>query len=122
MTIDRLFYFQHLKDLDMKYSNQQLKYRFLAAVVNGELGKLTERGYTVSLKQFRMYFNDIKTQYVSSFLPAATIEIGQLSISHTKFVFRIKKGVYLVHPDAIEEYKQLLGYDIEEGEVAYASL
>ena len=103
----------------MPTSNQQLKHRFLDAIIAGKLGKLTDRGYTVSLKEFRMYFSDIKTQYSSSFLPAAVIETGQLSMTHTKFVFRIKKGVYLVHPDAIEEHKKIRGNDIRECSVVY---
>ena len=47
------------------------------------------------------YFSEIKTQYVSSFLPAATIEPGMYTMSHTKFVFRIAKGVYKLHPDIL---------------------
>ena len=88
----------------MKNSDKQLKLRFLDAIVSGELGSVTDQGITVTLKEFRFYFNDIKTQYVSSFLPAATIDTGQTSITHTKFVFRIRKGVYLVHADAIDEH------------------
>jgi len=38
---------------------------------------------------------------VMSFLPAATIEPRQVSMSHTKFVFRIRKGVYRLHEDAL---------------------
>lgn len=100
----------------MKNSEQQLKLRFLDAVICGELGTVTDRGATVSLKQFKDYFTDIKTQYVSSFLPAAVIETGQFSITHTRFLFRIKKGVYLIHPDAIAQHKQLRGpgFRIEE--------
>ncbi|MFK5915472.1 MAG: hypothetical protein QM484_13960, partial [Woeseiaceae bacterium] len=64
---------------------------------------IEDRGVIVTLKEFRDYFSDIKTQYSMSFLPAATIEPGQVSISHTKFVFRIRKGVYLVHEDALEQ-------------------
>jgi len=103
----------------MPNNKQQLKHRFLDAVISGRLGKDTERGFIVSLKEFRMYFSDIKTQYSSSFLPAAVIETGQLSITHTKFVFRLRKGVYLVHPDAIEEHKQSHDNNIREDLAAY---
>jgi len=91
-----------------------LKQRFLQAVVSGELGVLDDQGVIVTLKDFRDYFSDIKTQYVMSFLPAATIEVGQQSASHTKFVFRLRKGVYRVHPDAIEVYiEQLTAVDLD---------
>ena len=103
----------------MTTSNTQLKHRFLDAVLDGKLGTLTERGYVVSLKEFRLYFSDIRTQYSSSFLPASVIEIGQLSITHTKFVFRVKKGMYLVHPDALVEHKLLRDNEIREVSVAY---
>jgi len=32
-------------------------------------------------------------------------------MSHTKFVFRLKKGIYRVHPDALEEQMHLLSKD-----------
>ena len=81
----------------------QLKEKFLNAVISGELGKVDGRGHIVKLKEFKNYFRDIKTDYINSFLPAATIEIGQHSMSHTKYLFRIERGTYRVHPDAIEE-------------------
>jgi len=81
-----------------------LKYRFLEAVVNGELGSRENSGTIVTLKAFRRYFSDIKTDYVNSFLPAATIETGQKTITHTRFLYRVKKGVYLVHGDVLLEF------------------
>ena len=83
-------------------NTQSMKDRFLQAVANGELGVVEDRGVVVTLKEFKVYFSDIKTQYVSSFLPAATFEPGQSTLSHTKYVFRLRKGVYLVHPDALK--------------------
>ncbi|MCW9014790.1 MAG: hypothetical protein OQL06_13515 [Gammaproteobacteria bacterium] len=85
-----------------------LKHRFLNAIVSGELGSTTEQGTIVTLKEFKNYFKDIEGQYITSFLPAAVIETGQHSITHTQFLFRIKRGVYRVHPDAIEEHKMLM--------------
>jgi len=90
------------KNLQKKRS---LKDRFLEAVIKGELGKVDSRGTIVTLKEFKVYFSDIKTHYVSSFLPAATIELGRNSFSHTKFVFRISKGVYLLHPGVLAAYR-----------------
>ena len=89
-----------------------LKNRFLEAVSSGELGEVDDYGVVVSLKQFKSYFADVKTDYVNSFLPAAVIETGQRSTTHTKFLFRIRKGVYRVHPDAIEEFKESAEYQI----------
>jgi len=82
-----------------------LKQRFFEAIIKGELGTVEDRGVVVTLKEFSDYFDDIKTQYVSSFLPAAVIETGQTSVTNTKFLFRLSKGVYLVHGDAIEAYR-----------------
>lgn len=83
-----------------------LKQRFLEAVSLGELGKVTELGIIVTVPEFRAYFNDINTYYVKSFLPAAAIERGQHSITHTRYVFRVSSGVYLVHPDALKTVRE----------------
>jgi len=82
-----------------------LKDRFLIAVVKGEIGRVENSGVIVSLKEFKAHFTDITSDYINSFLPAATIEPGQRSISHTKYVFRVRKGVYLVHPEVLENYR-----------------
>lgn len=85
----------------------QMKERFLNAIISGELGKPDKFGVIVKLSEFKKYFSDIQTLYINSFLPAAVIETGQFSITHTKYIFRIKKGVYRVHPDAINEQIRL---------------
>jgi len=81
----------------------QMKERFLNAIISGELGKPADFGVIVKLSEFKKYFSDIQTLYINSFLPAAVIEEGQYHTTHTKYLFRIKKGTYRVHPDAIEE-------------------
>ena len=81
-----------------------LKERFLDAVSSGALGEVDDFGVVVSLKQFKTYFKDVKSDYINSFLPAAVIEIGQKSTTHTKYVFRVRKGLYRVHPDALQGY------------------
>ncbi|MCW8935173.1 MAG: hypothetical protein OQK98_10650 [Gammaproteobacteria bacterium] len=86
-------------------SELPLKDRFLLAVVNGDIGRVENSGVIVSLKEFKAYFNDITSDYINSFLPAATIEPGQRSVTNTKYVFRVKKGVYLVHPEVLEDYR-----------------
>ena len=85
--------------------SRQLKHRFLEAVARGELGVVENSGVVVTLKAFKVYFSDIKTDYINSFLPSATLEPGQTSVSHTRYLFRIRKGVYLVHSDALESYR-----------------
>lgn len=85
--------------------NRLLKDRFLEAVAKGELGSAENSGRVVTLKEFKAYFNDIKTDYINSFLPAATLEHGQSSVSHTKYLYRVRKGVYLVHPDVLVIYQ-----------------
>jgi len=80
-----------------------LKERFLNAIISSELGKQSEFGVIVTLKEFKRHFSDIQSAYVNSFLPAAVIEPGQYNISFTRYIFRIKKGLYRVHPQAIEE-------------------
>ena len=82
-----------------------LKKRFLDAVSSGDLGEVDDFGVVVSLKQFKTYFKDVKSDYINSFLPAAVIETGQRSTTHTKYVFRVRKGLYRVHPDAIEAHE-----------------
>ena len=47
------------------------------AVVNGEIGRQENSGVVVPLKEFKAHFNDIKSDYINSFLPVATTEPGQ---------------------------------------------
>lgn len=82
-----------------------LKIRFLEAVSKGELGEVDDFGVVVSLREFKACFSDVKSDYINSFLPAAVIETGQYTATHTKYLFRIRKGVYRVHPDALKQYQ-----------------
>jgi len=88
-----------------------MKERFLSAVTSGQLGCIDNDSVIVELRQFKAYFNDIESDYINSFLPAATIEKGRTIISHTRYLFRIRKGVYRVHPKAIDEYLDSLVAD-----------
>lgn len=96
-----------------------LKDRFFRAVVLGELGAIKPAGMVVTLKGFKHYFRDIKSQYISSFMPAATFEPGQYTPTHTKFLFRVDKGVYLIHSDVLVAYmrKMLEAGELDEGGV-----
>ncbi len=92
-----------------------LKQRLMHAIINGDLGIIDEDGAAlVSLREFRRFFHDVDSNYVGSFLPGAVIEPGQSSATQTQFVFRIARGLYMVHPDAIEEYRRSL-YGDEHG-------
>ena len=94
-----------------------LKQRFLHAIINGDLGSIDETGAAVvSLREFRRFFPDVDFNYAGSFLPGAVIETGQTSATKTQFVFRITRGLYLVHPDTIEEYRALLRGDEPNGD------
>ncbi|RDH85964.1 MAG: hypothetical protein DIZ80_00365 [endosymbiont of Galathealinum brachiosum] len=83
-------------------------------MVKGELGSIEDRGVVVTLKQFKAYFSDVTTDYNNSFLPASTIEPGRVEMSRTRFLYRLRKGVYLVHGDALDEFieQQLVRDDV----------
>jgi len=87
-----------------KIIDMQMKDRFLDAVTTGKLGHTDSSGIVVNIKEFKAYFNDIQSDYINSFLPAATIEPGRSQITRTKYIFRIRKGVYRIHPDVVKEY------------------
>jgi len=92
----------------MLNKEKHLKDRFIEAIVKGELGSFEECGLVVTLQEFKLYFNDIKTQYISSFMPAATFEPGQSSPTKTRFLFRLKKGDYQLHGDVQAEKVRLM--------------
>lgn len=95
----------HLLTHKQEQDNRLLKQRFLEAVARGDLGTAENSGIVVTLKEFKAYFTDIRTKYISSFMPAAAFEPGQCSVSHTKYLFRVRRGAYLVHPDALKEFQ-----------------
>jgi len=83
-----------------------IKDKFLDAVINNDIGKDDGFGVVVTLKEFRKHFKDeITSDYINSFLPAAVMDGNQENPSHTKYLKRAKKGIYRVHPDAIENHK-----------------
>jgi len=85
----------------MQQNDNSLRSRFINAIASGALGRVDESGITFTLKDFKQCFSEIKTDYINSFLPASTIESGRMEMSHTKFLFRIRKGVYRVHPELL---------------------
>ena len=88
----------------MENGKGKLKFRFLEAVKLGNIGEFDEYGIVFTLIEFKKYFSDIKTDYVNSFLPASTIEIGRNTPTNTKFVYRVRKGVYRVTYDTLDAY------------------
>jgi len=93
----------------MKQNNGLLKDRLIEAIVSGELGSVEDRGVEFTLKEFKSVLHDIKTDYINFFLPAATIEPGRETMTRTKYLLRISKGVYRVHPDLFECYDKTPG-------------
>jgi len=85
----------------MQRNDNSLRSRFINAIDSGALGRVDESGTIFTLKEFKLYFSEIKTDYINSFLPASTIEMGRVDMTHTKFLFRIRKGVYRVHPQLL---------------------
>ena len=79
--------------INLKQNNGLLKDRFIEAIVCGELGSIEDRGIVFTLKEFKSIFVDIKIDYINYFLPAATIEPGRKTMTCTKFLFRVHKGV-----------------------------
>ncbi|HED35225.1 MAG TPA: hypothetical protein ENJ08_13595 [Gammaproteobacteria bacterium] len=79
-----------------------LRQRFLAAVRSGELGRPGENGVELTVKEFKALFREVNHNYLGSFLSAATLEKGRLQMTHTQYVFRLRKGVYRVHPDVFK--------------------
>ena len=66
-----------------------------------KIGRVTDDGIIVTLKEFKAHFSYIKTQYIDSYLPSVTFEAGQHTLTHTRFMFRVRKGVYRVHPELL---------------------
>ena len=95
----------------MQRNSNSLRSRFINVIASGELGRVDETGTIFTLKDFKQCFSEIKTDYINSFLPASTIETGRMEMSHTKFLFRIRKGVYRVHPELLLEIEK----DDEDG-------
>jgi len=81
-----------------------LKKMFLNAIITGEIGKNIKGSIFIETGEFKNYFKQaIFSNYIGTFLPAATIEKGRSEATHTKYLFRVKRGVYRVHYGAIKE-------------------
>ncbi|VAW70445.1 hypothetical protein MNBD_GAMMA10-1151 [hydrothermal vent metagenome] len=80
-----------------------LRDRFLAAVRSGQLGTRSGPGVVVTIGEFKRFFQDVNRNYVTSFLPMAAIETGRLQMTYTKYIFRLQRGIYFVHPGVFKE-------------------
>ncbi len=84
---------------------KKLKHQFLDAVISGDLGTYTERGLIVTSKEFVSYFMDEnKKQYLRCYLPSVSIEVGRHEMKHNKYLFRMGRGVFKIHEDAIARH------------------
>jgi len=95
----------------MNQNKGLLKDRLIEAPVCGELGSIEDRGIVFTIKDFKSVFVDIKTDYINSFLPAAAIEPGRETMTRTKFLFRVRKGVCRVHPYLLSASEKKLRSD-----------
>ncbi|HED33120.1 MAG TPA: hypothetical protein ENJ08_02735 [Gammaproteobacteria bacterium] len=98
--------------LTNKQEKRTVKYRLLTAVLNAQIGRVVPEGAVVNTKQFRRFFNTISSLYSTAFLPATVIEEGRCGVSHTRYATRLRRGVYLIHKEALKEHARLLD---EEG-------
>jgi len=81
-----------------------VKELFLNAVITCQIGTKKNGEIIIKTSEFKNYFKTtILNDYVGTFLPAATIEKGRLAATHSRYLFRVKRGVYRVHFDAIKE-------------------
>ena len=92
----------------------KLKQLFLQALANGDMGSIDDSGVVITLKELQQHFPDIDTQDIIAFLPEATLEQGQNTLTDKRFLYRIGEQAYRVHPDAIEEYENNPGLSTED--------
>ena len=86
---------------------KKLKHHFLDAVIAGGIGERTEKGVIVTTKEFVRYFekrHKSKSDYLRSYLPSVSIEAGRRDMKHNKFLFRIGRGIFKIHEDAIDTH------------------
>ena len=87
--------------------NKKLKHQFLDAVISGGIGTRTERGLIVTTKEFVLYFENntkSKIDYLRSYLPSVSIEAGRHDMKHNKYLYRIGRGIFKIHEDAIDRH------------------
>jgi len=86
---------------------RKLKHYLLDAVISGDIGERTDNGLIVTTKEFVQFFEDkhqSKKDYFRSYLPSVSIEAGRRDMRHNKFLFKVGRGIYKVHEDAIHSH------------------
>jgi len=67
----------------------------------------TDQGVIVTTREFTAYFiKQGKEDYLRSYLPSVAIEEGRHMMRHNKYLFKIKRGIYRIHNDAIIQHQQ----------------
>ena len=82
----------------------ELKQLFLEALSNGDMGSIDDQGFVITLEEFERKFPHVAKQNSQGFLPASTLKSGDKSISPDKFLYVLRKDVYRLHPDALDNY------------------
>jgi len=105
-----------LKDLKIyqKFNRNKMNVEFLNAVVAGDLGEQSNGGVIVSTQEFKAFFKNVRKEYASSFLSSITSHSCCSDYCKEKYVFRVQRGVYLVHPGAINDHIEIM---LNEGEL-----
>jgi len=92
---------------------KKLKHQFLDAVISGVIGTRTERGLIVTTKEFVLYFEDkSKIAYLRSYLPSVSIEAGRHDMKHNKYLFKMGRGIFKIHEEAITDHFYKLNADV----------
>jgi len=95
---------------------RNLKHYLLDAVISGDIGERTERGMILTTKEFVQFFEDkhqSKNDYFRSYLPSVSIEAGRRDMKHNKFLFKIGRGIYKIHEDAIHSHNAKYAHAIK---------
>jgi len=82
-----------------------LRKRLMQALENGDIGHSTPLGIEFSSAEYILFFDDLNPLYRRAFLPASTIESGRTQATNVKFLYRIRRGHYRLHHDAINIFK-----------------
>ena len=86
---------------------EKLKHYLLDAVISGEIGEHTEKELIVTTKEFVDYIagkHQGGNDYCRSYLPSVSIEAGRRERKHNKFLFKVGRGIYKIHENAIHWY------------------
>lgn len=80
-----------------------LRERFLDALIDGQVGK----DGVITRREFMAYFSDENPLTTGCFLSNSEMTSGTAhSPNYNHFTIRVKKGIYRLHDEAIEERKR----------------